>query len=53
MNVETTYITCNQVRISGVDIGIEDYIGISNMNTDSTNTTASLTFMTSNIGSRR
>ena len=53
MNVETTYITCNQVRISGVDIGREDHIGISNMNTDSTNTTASLTFMTSNIGSRR
>ena len=53
MNVETTYITCNQVRISGVDIGREDHIGISNMNTDSTNTTASVTFMTSNIGSRR
>ena len=53
INTETTYIKCNQVRISEADIEREDYSGIQNMNTDSTNATISLTFMTSNIGSRR
>ena len=53
INTETTYITCNQVRISVADIAREDYSVVSNMNTDSTNATTSLAFMSSNIGSRR